>query len=33
MTQETGPWRLAAARENKWAYAFAQFRGIVDLVQ
>lgn len=32
-TRETGPWRLAAVRENEWTYAFAQFRGIVDLVQ
>lgn len=32
-TRETGPWRSAAVRENEWTYAFAQFRGIVDLVQ
>ena len=31
--RETGPWRSAVVRENEWTYAFAQFRGIVDLVQ
>lgn len=32
-TRETGPWRSAAVRENKWTFAFTQVSSLIVLLE